>query len=177
MNAFLRTLQRYAMPRILSSLVFFLRDGVKISPSSRVQLSGKIRFGKSSVVKPNSIVQTSGGTITFGHDCAISSFNHVAAGPNGNIQCGNYVRTGPNVSIVATTRNYRDKSKTIISQGYADKGIVVGDDVLIGAGAILVDGCVIGSGAVIGVGSVVSGKIPENAVVFGSPAKVIMWRQ
>jgi acetyltransferase-like isoleucine patch superfamily enzyme len=81
------------------------------------------------------------------------------------------------VTIIATTRNYRDKSRPIIEQGYSDKGIVIGNDVLIGAGAILVDGCVIGDGAVIGAGSVVSGNVPAYSVVFGMPAKVIMWRQ
>lgn len=177
MNSFLRTLQRYAMPRFLSSLIYFFRFGVKISPSSRVQQSRRIRFGKNSVVKPNSIIQTSGGSVTFGHDCAISSFNHIAAGRTGNILCGNYVRTGANVNIIATTRNYRDKSKPIIEQGYADRGIVIGNDVLIGSGAVLVDGCEIGDGAVIGVGSVVTGKVAPYAIVFGIPAKVIMWRQ
>lgn len=177
MNSLLRTLQRYAMPRFLTSLIYFFRDGVKISPSSRVQMSGKIRFGGNSVVKPNSIVQTSGGSITFGHDCAISSFNHIAAGRGGNIICGNYVRTGPSVTIVATTRNYRDRSRLIIEQGYTDRGITIGDDVLIGAGAVLVDGCEIGDGAVIGVGSVVTGRVAPYAIVFGAPAKVILWRQ
>ena len=177
MNKVTRTLQRYAIPRVVASLVFYLRDRVKISASSRVQLTRNIRFGKNSVVKPFSIVQTSGGTIRFGHHCAISSFNHIAAGPGGNIECGNYVRTGPNVTIVATTRRYRDKNRTIIDQGFADRGIRIGNDVLIGAGAVLVDGCKIGDGAVIGVGSVVTGEVAPYSIVFGIPAKVIMWRQ
>jgi hypothetical protein len=93
MNSFFRTLQRYAIPRIVSCVIFYFRYGVKISPSSRVQQTGKICFGKNSVVKPNTIVQTSGGSINFGDDCAISSFNHIAAGVTGNIDCGNFVRT------------------------------------------------------------------------------------
>ena len=175
MNPIIRTLQRYAVPNILASLIFYLRDGVKISSSSRVQLSNKIQFGKNTVVKPLSIIQTSGGTISFGRNCAISSFNHISVG-QANIEAGDYVRTGPNVTIVATTRNYRDKSKIIIEQGCTDRGIKIGNDVLIGAGAVLVDGCEVGDGAVIGVGSVVVGKVGPYSVVFGSPAKVIMYR-
>jgi len=177
MKAVLRTLQRYLVPKFVASLIYLLRDRVLISPSSRVQMTGRIRFGRNSVVKPNSIVQTSGGSIRFGRDCAISSFNHIAAGRTGSIECGDFVRTGPNVTIIATSREYRDKSKRIIDQGYIDRGITIGNDVLIGAGAVLVDGCNIGDGAVIGVNSVVTGKIPPYAVVFGSPAKTIMWRQ
>lgn len=176
MNPWVRTLQRYAIPRFLASLIFFLRDGVKVSPASRVQLGGRIRFGRHSVVKPYSIVQTSGGSITFGDHCAISSFNHISAGQK-DIVAGDYVRTGPNVTIVANTRNYRDKSRPVIEQGYTDRGITIGNDVLIGAGAVLVDGCDIGDGAIIGVGSVVTGHVAPYSVVFGSPAKVIMWRQ
>lgn len=176
MNPFKRTMQRYALPRSLVSVVLFFRDGVKVSFSSRVQFSSKIRFGKNSIVKPYSIIQSSGGPIKFGDNCAISSFNHIAAG-FGGIEAGDYVRTGPHVSIIATTRNYRDKSTYIVDQGYADRGIKIGSDVLIGAGATLVDGCSIGDGAVVGVGSVVTGTVEPYSVVFGSPAKVIMWRQ
>jgi len=176
MKPWLRTLQRYAMPRFLASLIFYLRDGAKVSAASRVQFGGRIRFGRHSVVKPNTIIQTSGGSITFGEQCAVSSFNHISAG-KADIVAGDYVRTGPNVTIVATTRNYRDKSLPVVEQGYADRGITIGNDVLIGAGAILVDGCDIGDGAIIGVGSVVTGHVAPYSVVFGSPAKVIMWRQ
>ena len=177
MHSIMRSLQRYAMPRMLASLLFFARDGVKISFSSRVQFGSRIRFRKNCVVKPWAIVQTSGGTIDFGRDCAIGSFNHIAAGTTGNIVCGDYVRIGPHVTIIATTRNYKDKSRLVVEQGYADRGITIGNDVFIGAGAILVDGCEIGDGAVIGVGSVVTGRVAPHSVVFGSPAKVIMWRQ
>ena len=176
MNSWIRTLQRYAVPRLVSSLVYFLRDRVKVSPSARVQLSGQIRFGKNSVVKPLAIVQTSGGSITFGENCAISSFNHIAAG-QADIVAGDYVRTAPNVTFVATSRNYRDKSRPVIEQGSTDRGITIGNDVLIGSGAVLLDGCRIGDGAIIGAGSVVSGEVAPYSVVFGAPAKVIMWRQ
>lgn len=176
MNPVTRTLQRYAVPNFLASFVLFVRDGVKISFSSRVQLSSRIRFGRQSVVKPYSIVQTSGGRIRFGKGCAVSSFNHISAG-HADIIAGDYVRIGSHVTIVATTRNYRDKSRLVIEQGTADKGIRIGNDVFIGAGAVLVDGCDIGDGAIIGTGSIVTGKVAPYSVVFGSPARVIMWRQ
>lgn len=177
MKPVVRIFQRFAVPKVLVSLIYYFRYGIKISPSSRVQLTRLIRFGGKSVIKPYSIMQTSGGTITFGDNCAISSFNHIAAGPTGYIRCGNYVRTGPHVTIIATTRKYRSKDVPIVEQGYTVKGITIGNDVLIGAGSILVDGCEIGDGAVIGVGSIVTGKVAPNAVIFGNPPKVIMWRQ
>jgi acetyltransferase-like isoleucine patch superfamily enzyme len=171
-----RTAQRYLLPRFIVSLALYLRDRAMVSTSSRVQLSPLVKFGRGSVVKSFCVVQTSGGAVTFGRDCAISAFNHIAAGPMAGIVAGDYVRTGPHVCIIATTREYRRKDKLIVEQGYRDKGIRIGNDVLIGAGAVLVDGCEIGDGAVIGVGSIVTGKVPPYAVVVGSPAKVVFWR-
>lgn len=171
----MRWLQRYVFPSVLTSLVLLARDRALVSARARVQLCGRIRFGRGSVVKSYSVVQTSGGRIRFGRDCAIGSFNYIAAG-QADVMAGDHVRLGPHVSIIGTSREYRRKDRRIIDQGFADRGVRIGNDVLIGAGAVLVDGCEIGEGAVIGVGSVVTGRIPPYAVVFGAPAKVISWR-
>lgn len=171
-----RIAQRYLVPRPIASLWLYLRDRAMVSMAARVQVSPDIRLGRGSVVKPYSIIQTSGGRVIFGRNCAISSFNHIAAG-NADLIAGDHVRTGPHVTIVATTREHRSRDRLIIEQGYRDRGIRIGNDVLIGANSVLVDGCEIGDGAVVGVGSVVTGKVPPYAIVFGSPAKVIFWRR
>ena len=170
-----RTLGRYLVPRLVASLIIYVRDRAFVSASSNVQVSKLLRLGKGSVVKPYTIMQTSGGRISFGRNCAIGSFNHIAAG-QADIVAGDDVRLGPHVTIVATTRIYGKKDQRIVDQGYADRGIRIGNDVLIGAGAILVDGCQVGDGAVIGVGSIVTGKVAPYSVVFGSPTRVIYWR-
>jgi len=171
-----RTAQRYLLPSFIAALIIYWRDKALVSFSARVQLSPLVRLGKGSVVKPYSIIQTSGGRVIFGKNCAVSSFNHIAAG-RADVIFGDHVRMGPHVTIVGTTREYRRRDQLIIKQGYADKGIRIGNDVLIGARAVLVDGCEIGDGAVIGVGSVVNGRVPPYAIVFGAPAKVIFWRR
>lgn len=171
-----RTIGRYLLPRSVAALILYARDRAIVSPSSTVQVSSLVRLGRGTVVKPYSIVQTSGGRVVFGRNCAIGSFNHVAAG-QADVILGDDVRIGPHVTIVGTTRVYRRRDQLITEQGYADRGIRVGNDVLIGANAVLVDGCEVGDGAVIGVGSVVTGKVPPYSVVFGTPAKVIFWRK
>ena len=50
--------------------------------------------------------------------------------------------------------------------------IIVGDDTLIGMNCIIHPGTRIGKGCVISAGSVVRGNIPDNALVFGNPARV-----
>ncbi|KXZ40275.1 2,3,4,5-tetrahydropyridine-2,6-dicarboxylate N-acetyltransferase [Alkalithermobacter thermoalcaliphilus JW-YL-7 = DSM 7308] len=51
--------------------------------------------------------------------------------------------------------------------------VVIEDDVLIGANAVILEGVRVGKGAVVAAGAVVTSDVPENAVVAGSPAKII----
>jgi acetyltransferase-like isoleucine patch superfamily enzyme len=170
-----RTLGRHLVPRFVASLVYYLRDRAVVSTSSIVQFSSLVKLGKGTVVKPFAVIQTSGGRVVFGRNCAVSSFNHIAAG-QADVVIGDHVRFGPHVTVVGTTRRYRRKDQLIIEQGFADRGIRIGNDVLIGARAVLLDGCDIGDGAVIGAGSIVTGQVPQYAVVFGTAAKVVSSR-
>ena len=51
--------------------------------------------------------------------------------------------------------------------------VVVEDGVLIGANAVVIEGVRIGKNAVVAAGAVVIGDVPENAVVAGSPARIV----
>jgi acetyltransferase-like isoleucine patch superfamily enzyme len=174
-NAFLRVVQRHLIPSVLTSLYFFFRYRCSINPKANVQLTRRISFGKGSIVKSYAVIQTSGGCVRFGRNCAVSNFDHISTG-TADITIGDHVRIGPHVTITGTTRNYRKKDVLIVDQGYTDKGIKIGDDVFIGSGAIIIDGCEIGEGAVIGVGSIVTKDVPPYSIVFGAPAAVIFKR-
>jgi len=171
-----RMAQRYLVPRTLGALWISIRDRVLVSTTARVQLSNDIRFGRGTVIKTYAVIQSSGGRIRFGRGCEIGSFNYIATG-DVDIIAGDHVHIGPNVTIVATTRGYKRRDKLISEQGYADKGIRIGNDVLISSNCALVDGCDIGDGAIIGAGSVVKGKIPPYAVVFGTKAEPRFYRE
>ena len=54
--------------------------------------------------------------------------------------------------------------------------VIVEDDVLIGANAVILEGVKVGKGSVVAAGAVVTQDVPENAVVAGSPAKVIKYK-
>ena len=51
--------------------------------------------------------------------------------------------------------------------------VIVEDDVVIGANAVVIEGIHIGRGAVVAAGAVVIEDVPENAVVAGSPARIV----
>lgn len=170
-------LRRYGVPSIVVSAYHFFRSRALISWSARVQFSKKITFGRRCVVKPFAVIQSSGGKVSFGLECAISSFDHFSTG-EGDIVVGDYVRFAPNCTIVGGTKQVRDRSKLIVDQPEVHpNGIIIGDDVLVGAGSVILPASRIGRGAVIGAGSVVNGDIPEYAIVAGAPAKIIGYRE
>ena len=51
--------------------------------------------------------------------------------------------------------------------------VIVEDGVLIGANAVVIEGVHIGKNAVVAAGAIVIEDVPENAVVAGSPARII----
>lgn len=51
--------------------------------------------------------------------------------------------------------------------------VVVEDGVVIGANAVVIEGVRVGKNAVVAAGAVVISDVPENAVVAGSPARVV----
>lgn len=144
-----------------------------ISLKAKVQLTRKIIFDKGTVVKPFAVILTGGkGRVVIGRNCAISSFSLIGA-HDADIIIGNSVRMGPNVIIVSSTREYRDKNRLIFDQGWKDEPVNIGDDVFVGAGAIITAGCTIGNGAVIAAGGVITKDVPPYHIVAGIPAKII----
>jgi len=175
-SPFIRVTQRYLIPNWMAAIYYSLRYRCLISTQARVQLSNRISFGKGTVVKPFAILQTQSGRISIGRDCAIGSFNHISTGKK-DIRMGDYVRIGPNVTILGGSRNFERRDMLIIHQGSHHKSVIIGDDVLIGAGCVILPGSILGDGVVIGAGSVVKGEIPAFAIAAGSPARILGERQ
>jgi acetyltransferase-like isoleucine patch superfamily enzyme len=173
---FLRVAQRYFIPNWMAAIYYSFRYSCLVSPQARVQLSDQISFGKGTVVKPFAILQTQSGRISIGRECAIGSFNHISTGKK-DVRMGNYVRIGPNVTILGGSRNFERRDMLIIHQGSHHKSVIIGDDVLIGAGCVILPGSILGNGVVVGAGSVVKNEIPPFAIVAGAPARILGERQ
>lgn len=168
-----RILQRYFVPGVAISVFHYLRSRALVSPASKVQATTRIRFGRGTVVKAYVVVQTAGGRIEFGRECALSSFDHFSTG-EGDVIIGDYVRFAPNCTIVGGSKAVADRNRRIIDHPETrPNGITIGDDVLVGAGSVILPNSQIGRGAVIGAGSVVQGNVADYTIVAGSPARVI----
>jgi acetyltransferase-like isoleucine patch superfamily enzyme len=139
---------------------------------SRVQLTRDIRFGKGTVVKPYAILQTQGGLISTGENCAISSFNHISTGVKDVILKDN-VRLGPHVTILGGSRNFQSRDMLIVDQGSYHEPVLIEEDVLVGAGVVILPGVTIGKGAVIGAMSLVNCDVPPYSILAGVPGKVM----
>ncbi len=59
--------------------------------------------------------------------------------------------------------------------GGRSKPIIIGPNVWVGQAAMVLKGVRIGANAIVGAAAVVAQNVPEDAVVFGNPARVVWW--
>jgi acetyltransferase-like isoleucine patch superfamily enzyme len=141
-----------------------------------MQDSGPVQLGDWVQVHSDVIIQTgSGGSVTVGpecrlqHRCILSAFK-------GSIILGKGVGLAPNCVLYPYNHGVAP-DKPIRQQPLESKGdIIIEDEAWLGVGVTVLDGVRIGKGAVVGAGSVVTKDIPEGAIAFGVPARVIKMR-
>jgi acetyltransferase-like isoleucine patch superfamily enzyme len=89
------------------------------------------------------------------------------------IEIGNHVAIASGVRFITHDGgvwSFRNKFPELDCFGK----IKIGDNCFIGLDAIILPDTEIGNNCVVGAGSVVKGKIPDDSVVMGNPAKIIM---
>ena len=136
---------------------------------SEIQVGDHVFIGK------HTIIAAKGGTITLGNACNISSSCRIATQSKVNI--GESVLIAAYCYIGPGNHGVKDKETPIIEQEMENRGgVTIGDHAWIGTRATIVDGVTIGKHAVVGAHSLVLEDVPEGAVVAGSPAKVLRYR-
>jgi len=110
---------------------------------------GKVSIGKNTWIGPYTILDGSGGKLTIGEFCSISS--------------GVQIYTHNTVKWALT----KGKSE------FEKKSVRIGDCCYIGPNSIIGMGSSIGKCSVIGSLSFVNSKIPPYSIAFGSPAKIV----
>ena len=115
------------------------------------------------------------GRVSIGEDSGVwynatvrGDLEPIVIGAGSNVQDNAVVHVDPGFPVVIGDR-------VTIGHGAIIHGCTIGDDCLIGMGAIILNGAVIGKGSIVGAGALVTQnvQIPEDSMVYGSPAKVV----
>ena len=109
-----------------------------------------------------------GAKTVFGQECTISAFQHISIGRECII--------ADRVMMIDFDHGVVEVERPIREQGIYKRDVTIGHNVWIGYGACVLRGATVGDNSVIGTSSVVTTDVPANAVVGGSPAKLIRMR-
>ncbi len=93
----------------------------------------------------------------------------------GGVEIGAYFHTGRGLIILSSNHNYNAETIPYGKENIRKK-VIIEDFVWCGMNVIILPGVRIGEGAIIGAGSVVTKNVPACAIVGGSPAKIIKYR-
>lgn len=117
-------------------------------------VTGRVTLEEDVSIWHNAVLRGDVDSITVGagtniQDCCVVHEDH-----------GQPVRIGRNVTV---------------GHGAIVHGCTIGDGTLIGMGAIILNGATIGAGCIVGAGALVTQKtvIPDGALAFGSPARIV----
>jgi acetyltransferase-like isoleucine patch superfamily enzyme len=138
--------------------------------------SGPVEIGRRVRLHREIMIETgTGGSLTIGEGSNIQPRCQFSA-YEAPIRIGQGVSIAPNCAFYPYDHRIAPgipiRQQAMRSRG----GIIIGDEAWLGFGVIVLDGVRIGHGAVIGAGSVVTHDVPDEAVVHGIPARVLMMR-
>jgi acetyltransferase-like isoleucine patch superfamily enzyme len=170
-------LRRFLTPGFVVTLRAYLRYGCLVSPKAEVEITKNLSIGRKSVVGSFTKIKATDGPLRIGSHVEIANGVTITTHTKG-VEIGDDCMLGPNVSIIGNNYRYDRLDVPIrLQEKISPKGIRLGNNVWIGAGCVILDGADIGSGTILTPNSVVSGKIPENSIAQGNPAKVIFTRR
>jgi acetyltransferase-like isoleucine patch superfamily enzyme len=109
-----------------------------------------------------------GAKTVMGQECTISAFQHVSIGR----EC----IVADRVMLIDFDHGVVEVERPIRLQGIYKRDVRVGHNVWLGYGACVLRGVAVGDNAIVGTSAVVTKEVPANAVVGGSPARLIRMR-
>jgi acetyltransferase-like isoleucine patch superfamily enzyme len=110
-----------------------------------------------------------GAKTVMGQECTISAFQHVSIGR----EC----IVADRVMLIDFDHGAVEVERPVRLQGIYKRDVRVGHNVWMGYGACVLRGVSIGDNSIVGTSAVITKDVPANAVVAGSPARVIRMRE
>jgi acetyltransferase-like isoleucine patch superfamily enzyme len=172
-----RLLARYALlklrygARLQTDGICFVCPKVKFEIGRRATL----RIGRWAWIGDGTKIRVHEGEVSIGaktvmgQECTISAYQHIAIGR----EC----IVADRVMLIDFDHGVVEVERPIRLQGIYKRDVQVGHNVWIGYGACILRGVTVGNNSIVGTSTVVTRDVPENAVVGGSPARVIRMRE
>jgi maltose O-acetyltransferase len=91
------------------------------------------------------------------------------------IEIGDHAALGPEAMILTTTHSLPDSSSSRRAAARYAKPVTIGSGAWLGARCVILPGVTVGRGAVVGAGALVNRDVEANALVAGSPARLIRY--
>jgi len=157
--------------RLRSDGLFFVCPNVtfEIGREAVVELGRWSWIGDGCKIRAHEGVVSIGNRSVLGQECTISAFQHVSIGS----EC----ILADRVMLIDFDHTTIDVERPIREQGIYKRDVRVGSNVWIGYGACLLRGVTVGDNSIVGSLAVVTRDVDENAVVGGSPARVLRVRE
>jgi len=142
---------------------------IQIGRSAQVRFGRWVWIGHGTKIRCHEGEVSIGAKTVLGQECTISAYQHVSIGE----QC----IVADRVMLIDFDHNVAEVERPIRVQGIYKRDVRVGNNVWIGYGAQILRGVSVGDNSIIGASAVVTKDVPANAVVAGSPARVIRMRE
>lgn len=155
-----------------------LRHKAAIAWSAKVKTPSRLTLGRHVTVQAGAVVHC-GGKAWSDFNGYVRLGNGVVVGRNcilygaGGIELGDYVHLGPGVHLISQAGKH-DANRLGPNPTFTFASIRIGAGSWIGAGAVVLGGSTLGCCVNVAPNSVVSGDVPDYAVVVGNPARVLM---
>lgn len=156
--------------RLQTEGVCFICPGVKleIGHSATLRIGRWAWIGHGCKIRVHEGEVSIGAKTVIGQECTISAYQRV--------EIGRECIVADRVMLIDFDHGVVEVERPIRLQGIYKRDVQVGCNVWIGYGACLLRGVSVGHNSIIGTNAVVTGDVPENAVVGGVPARVLRMR-
>jgi acetyltransferase-like isoleucine patch superfamily enzyme len=154
-----------------------LLRGSLVAWSASVKSPSRLLLGRDVVVQQGAILHA-GGKAWCRYAGHIRLGDGVRIGPGcvvygaGGIDLGRHVHLGPGAKLMSQAGRHTPNRETA-RPDYNFEPIAIGDGTWIGAGAVVLGGATLGRCVTVAPNSVVSGNVPDYAVVVGNPGRVV----
>jgi len=137
-----------------------------------------ITMGDNVMLANNVSISVKNGVVVIGNDVGINTDAIIQSVGNNPVFIGDDCILGQRCLIIAGGSYHTDALDIPIRQqgNKADGGVKLEKNVWLGANVTILGGVTMASGSIAGAGTVVTKDIPQNAICFGVPARIVRHR-